>query len=252
VKVYPKNEIADYLDTLFATSGAKISSSIAMWRSGVAYEVNFWNNWFKTQGLGWQDEYKTRLSLQPLAPWLAKFLPGSEAHLKVLDVGCGPITKTGTFLPGKSLTVIAVDPLARFYEGILNSHNVVPPSRTQFSFAEDLSARFEPNEFDLVSCTNALDHSIDPLWGILEMINVLKIGGHIFLGHHRNEAENENYSGFHQWNFDGEEGEFWVWNKVNRVNVTRILSQFAQVDCVIERKRHGDPTYQISRRSIAS
>jgi ubiquinone/menaquinone biosynthesis C-methylase UbiE len=78
---------------------------------------------------------------------------------------------------------------------------------------EGLSAFFNHSRFDLVNCTNALDHSADPMAGILEMLRVVKVDRTIVLRHVRNEAENENYSGFHQHNFDLQGGKFIIWNK---------------------------------------
>jgi hypothetical protein len=49
------------------------------------------------------------------------------------------------------------------------------------------------------------------------------------LNHRRNEAVFEEYSGFHQWNFDTEDGNFIIWNKKESFNVTKILSDLATV-----------------------
>lgn len=67
------------------------------------------------------------------------------------------------------------------------------------------------------------------MWGIVEMLICLKPEGNIFLSHRCNEAEVENYSGFHQWNFDESNGDFIIWNKTLKRNVTQILSDIADV-----------------------
>jgi SAM-dependent methyltransferase len=136
-------------------------------------------------------------------------------------------------LTGREVEVFAVDPLAPIYDQIINSAKIAPPVRTKFAFAEDLSARFEPGSLDVVTCTNALDHAIEPMWGILEMLIVLKRGGRVYLGHNRNEAEAEQYCGFHQWNFDVDGGEFIVWNKERKLNVSRMLQGIASVNATM-------------------
>jgi hypothetical protein len=112
---------------------------------------------------------------------------------------------------------------------MLDETGITPPIRTQFSFAEDLSGRFEPGKFDLITCMNALDHALEPMWGILEMMLVLSNGGKIFLSHAINEAENEKYSGFHQWNFDMVDAKFTIWNQKRRLVVDEVLGDSAKV-----------------------
>lgn len=227
------SEVEQYLNSLFDTSGDRITKSIASWEQGIDYEIKFWRNWIQTKGSEWKDDFHFRLAPRPLEPWLNALLPSVKRKILVLDVGAGPVTRTGTYLAGRDLEIVAVDPLARQYDRIIAEANLAVPVRTGFSFAEDLSARFDPNRFDLVCCTNALDHAIEPMWGILEMLNVLQIDGNIFLSHRRNEAEVEFYSGFHQWNFDGVDGSFVIWNKSRNINVTALLRNVANVNCQI-------------------
>lgn len=204
--------------------------AFAMWRRGLQYEVHFWNNWLQEKGGPWPEDYQSRLHPRPLADWLVHLLPPEMSRpIRVLDVGAGPITKTGTFIPDRNSEIIAVDPLANAYNTLLHKYNIVPPIRTQFGFTEDISARFEPNSLDLISCTNALDHAIEPLWGLIEMFICLQSGANIFLSHRCNEATVENYSGFHQWNFDSDGDDFIIWNKSVRHNVTRMFDGLANI-----------------------
>ena len=59
---------------------------------------------------------------------------------------------------------------------------------------------------------------------------MIRKGGRVYLGHNRNEAEAEQYCGFHQWNFDVDGGEFIVWNKERKLNVSRMLQGIASVN----------------------
>jgi hypothetical protein len=98
------------------------------------------------------------------------------------------------------------------------------------AFAEDLSAFFAPDSFDLVHCINALDHSFDPLRAIHEMLRVARVGGTVVLMHQPNEAEAENYVGLHQWNFDVQDGRFVVWNRERRIDVADAVRAVARVE----------------------
>jgi hypothetical protein len=76
---------------------------------------------------------------------------------------------------------------------------------------------------------NALDHSYDPLRGIQQMLEVVKPGHYVLLLHKVNEAENQNYKAFHQWNFCAEEGRFIIWNRQTRLCVNEALGKTAEV-----------------------
>ena len=228
------NDFKTYLESLFTNSGQILTRSIERWKNGVECEVDFWTRWFQSKGLQWPGDYQTRIIAKPLAPWLVDLLPKSSTDpVHILDVGAGPITVTGSFAPERTIHLVAVDPLAGRYAQIIERFGVEPPHRTEFSFAEDLSTRFDRGRFDLVSCTNALDHAIEPVWGILEMLIVTKPKGKIALYHRRNEAEFEDYSGFHQWNFDHSGQDFVIWNKDRRINVSDVLRGVATVTCTL-------------------
>ena len=68
----------------------------------------------------------------------------------------------------------------------------------------------------------------------MEMMMCLKIGGRICLGHKQNEAEFENYSGFHQWNFDKFGDDFVIWNEHRNINVPALLEGSAAVTCSLK------------------
>jgi len=47
--------------------------------------------------------------------------------------------------------------------------------------------------------------------------------------HENNEAENERYQDMHQWNFCEENGQFIIWNKDARHNITEMFAYKAAV-----------------------
>jgi SAM-dependent methyltransferase len=204
---------------------------IEAWGAGIDFEISFWTNFFATKGLQWPDDYAARLDLNtPIYPFYIQHLRTDDFSIaKILDVGSGPISRLGKVHNGTRLDITACDPLADHYAQILAKYDITPPIRTVKAFAEDLSAYFGKNIFDLVVCTNALDHSFEPLRGIAQMLDVVKVGGTVLLEHLFNEAEAETYMGFHQWNFDLQDGHFIMWNRDARINASEYFSQFADV-----------------------
>lgn len=223
------SDLRAYLSDLYAIGGERLGRQIDAWRNELDSEIFFWERWFATKGYRWPEDYEARLKGMALAPWRAALLP-SNGRPRILDVGAGPISNAGHVVPGREADFRAIDPLARAYQRIMAENNVIPPVRTEFGFAEDLSCRFAPSSFDLVISTNALDHSIDPMWGILEMLIVTEVGGAIALCHEQNEAVRHNYKGLHHWNFNVQDGAFVIWTPDVRLNVTSMLSGFADVE----------------------
>lgn len=148
---------------------------------------------------------------------------------KVLDVGAGPASFFGHKVQGEPISLFACDPLASLYSEISFRNGITWPVQTTSGFAEDLSAFYGRNSFDLVVCRNALDHSFDPVRGIEEMLRVLRVGGSAKLIHFANEAEKNRYSGFHQWNFDIIGNRPIIWNKNERIDLLDRFKTWADV-----------------------
>src|SRR5438105_2536804 len=64
-------------------------------------EVVFWRDWFSTQGLGWPEDYKSRLDASfPIQNHVGRFLEQLVNNpIHILDVGAGPLTKLGKVHP---------------------------------------------------------------------------------------------------------------------------------------------------------
>lgn len=207
-----------------------------LWEKSQGSEVEFWDEYIATQGLGqFQDKYKEKLDPNlPLQPEVAKCLDTLESKVEgftILDVGAGPFTPLGKVYKDQKLKIAAIDPLAREYDVILDKHNITPPVRTQFGVGEKLLDLFSPESFDITYSRNALDHSYDPLTVVKNMFCVAKKNGFVVLMHHKNEAEKEQYQGLHQWNFDEQNGKFVIWNQSAKHDVTKIFGFQAEVQC---------------------
>ncbi|MEI6158586.1 MAG: methyltransferase domain-containing protein [Roseococcus sp.] len=234
-----------------------LSERFELWAAGIPYELGFWTHWAKTRGGGWPEEFAARMNPDtPLVPWLGDWASKAGlTHLRVLDVGAGPVTSIGYVPPpGMTMEVVATDPLADAYTRIFDALGLVRPVPTSFAPAEELSAFLPSESFDIVHCRNALDHSFDPIRGLEEMLRLVKLGGQVMLYHNPNEAESEGYSGFHQYNFDVEEERFIIWRGATRWDVqtelpirTRIRARRRGHISVLIEKRKSFPPERNSR-----
>lgn len=200
------------------------------WEKGIHMEIKFWDDFIRTKGLEWKDEFSDRLNKSTkLQAELIPLLPQGINKLKILDVGSGPLSYLGKIYKNIKLEITAIDPLANEYAKILQKYSVVPIIKTQNVAAENISQHFKENLFDLVFARNCIDHSISPEKAILEMIKVTKQNCYVYMMHKPNEAETENYSGLHQWNFSCVKGDFIISSKNKKLNFSKKYSSYAKI-----------------------
>ena len=210
---------------------------VKTWERELGSELSYWKEYIDSGGLEWPDEYAERLD--PTAPLrehliTARLADVSSATVSILDVGAGPMTTLGKTYPGKTLAITAVDPLAAGYDRLLEEGALTPPVRTLPCRGEDLLEHFVPESFDVAYARNSLDHGDDPLLIIRNMVRLVRPGGLVVLRHYRTEGETELYSGLHQWNFEIQDGDFLVWSRWARHNVTRMLRGEVELECWYE------------------
>lgn len=128
--------------------------------------------------------------------------------------------------------MLYVDPLAPFYNRILQIHKIDRPA-IRFGMIESLSGTFARNSVDFIHVRNALDHCANPVSGIVECLAVLKPGAILYLNHFRDEALNEAYRGFHQYNITERDGKLIIWNKEKETDVTDYLAGIADVTTTV-------------------
>jgi len=148
-------------------------------------------------------------------------------QVRILDVGSGPLSLLGYSWPGIDVQLVAADPLACEYGEMRRDLGLeVPPMAAPRAVeAERLTEMFGPMSFDIVHCTNALDHSHDPVRGMAEMLRVVRRGRPVSLQHSRNEAEKNGYAGLHQWNLDMRSGRFVAWQPASSSTGGRTASE---------------------------
>lgn len=209
---------------MFSTQDA----AYRQWLDSVGDEIKYWRHYLSTSGGDYPEDFAFRLRHDTLieardtrlAKRLALF---PRDNVRLLDVGSGPLTNLGKIVDGKTVDITACDPLADIYDILIKENGLQPPVRTVFSDAENLSTFFSAHSFDVIHSANAMDHSYDPISAILEMLKVVAVDGFVYLGHFENEAEWENYSGFHQWNFTERNGDFFAWNKTTEVSISQFF-----------------------------
>ena len=209
------------------------SNAKAIWKQGIDHEVTFWRAWLSGRGGEFAEDFARRMDPNlPVARHLNRVLHHVTApEIRVLDVGAGPLTAVGKRYRRRPVRITAVDPLADLYDDLLREAGVQPPVRTTWCHGELLLERFRPASFHLAYSQNALDHSYDPVAVIEQMVALTQPGHFVVLEHRRNEGENEEYHGLHQWNFDIEHGHFVIWNAQRRTDMTKLLADRATVHC---------------------
>ena len=199
-----------------------------LWRTRAGSEVDFWAAWL-TGAPGteqWAHDRELRLnpSTEIRDPLVRDELGRNPAReISILDVGAGPLTLLGYRHPGKTIEIVAVDPLAGEYDRLLREAGLEPPVRTIAVAGEALLEHFGSQRFDIAYASNSLDHSADPVRIISNMVALVRPGGAVLLRHKRNEGASAHYGGLHQWNFDVVGEALVLWNNAVAVDVGAAL-----------------------------
>lgn len=160
--------------------------------------------------------------------------PDQYGAARVLNVGSGPLApaplkcrELGFPNLPPEVPVVAADGLGRFYLALFDELEIAPPRSAAHCPVEDLRQCFPRNHFDIVYIRNALDHTLDPLRGIQEMLQVVRPGGEVLLRHARNEGLPGHFQvGLHQWSFDAkpvsddDNLHFLIWSPSLRADAT--------------------------------
>lgn len=204
-----------------------------LWLDGIYDEILFWKNYIESEGAGfdqkrWKDQIDFNLPFR-----LEDELPEDKnARVKFADIGSGPFSRCGRVTDKVQLEITAVDPLADIYELLKKNNHINNGIFVEQGFVELLDKKFEPNTFDIVHMSNALDHCFDPMYGIFQLLNICRTGGKIILRHAENEAH-PYYSGLHQWNLSlhNKENSFVIWRREeDRFDVCREFAEYADFE----------------------
>jgi SAM-dependent methyltransferase len=220
---------------MMTRSKSPVGGAAERWTEGLDEEIEFWHRWLRDRGAPWPEDYIWRTDPNsPLQPRMREYLSPSspDAHLRILDVGSGPLTILGKRWGDRRLEISAVDPLAERYADLFERVGLEcsPPIPGE---AERVGEIFSEDTFDLAYARNCLDHGYDPLRAIQQMLRVVKPCRYVVLDHATDEGEFMNYAGPHQWNFRVEDGRFVVWRPGLRTDAHAILERDADVQTAV-------------------
>jgi SAM-dependent methyltransferase len=204
------------------------------WQERSGAELDFWRKWIHSGGMRWKEGFARKTD--PKAPLLprvedlaARLGLEQGSTLEILDIGSGPLSYVGTQSPNYAVNLTAVDPLADQYNQSLDNKGIEGVGRPSKGYFETALWQLGAQRFDIVWCANSLDHSIDPVLGLYNIINVCKSGGGVILLFHPNEAEGENYQGLHQWNLNAWDGVLMLTRKERKFELMKLLKDQGDV-----------------------
>jgi SAM-dependent methyltransferase len=223
------------------------------WASSLPDEVQFWRKALSDPLADWiPEEFSQRTDpVLPLQQDLRQLL-GEDCGpiVRILDVGAGPLTRLGKVWEGKTLEIVATDPLAPEYDRILSEIDLDPLVRTIAVQGEMIAEHFAAGSFDLAYASNSLDHAKDPVEVIRQMGLVIKTGGHLYLWHFVNCGIGERYQGLHQWNFSGSADDLFIDDGRSKVSLRSALGPCYELTSRFEHAFGSEVVVTIVRKLI--
>lgn len=124
--------------------------------------------------------------------------------LHALDIGCGAISRLRWGALNGFFTVTGVDPLLDMYAIVRERHGyaTLPAIRCAHEIiggAEQLTTKVAPGSFDLAFCSNALDHTEDPVAVVDAIARAVRPGGFVAIDVYTREGSRENWWQLHQF-----------------------------------------------------
>ena len=112
----------------------------------------------------------------PLIDYLVPLI-GDKKEIKIADIGSGPISKIGHYLDDIKVKIYNSD--KRDFKGFYEKYNIESYVDIEYQDMEKLT--YADNFFDVVHCANALDHTVNALAAVKEMIRICKPGGWVYI-----------------------------------------------------------------------
>jgi SAM-dependent methyltransferase len=133
--------------------------------------------------------------------WVFESLP--RRRLKVMDIGCGPVSLLRWGAIQGYITITGVDPNLDMYAVVLARHGLdaLPKMRCDREingFAEDLDDLLPDNDFDVIYTQNALDHTQDPVRVLENISRKLAPHGVVAFQVATREGTRQNWDQFHK------------------------------------------------------
>lgn len=128
----------------------------------------------------------------PLADFLVPLI-GDKKDVFILDIGSGPYSIIGNYLPDVNIRLHLAD--NQDFTDFWKKYDKNPYFTIENEDMEKL--RYIDDWFDIVVCINALDHTNDAKKAVEEMIRVCKPGGYVYIDCHLDQL---NTGHKHKWN----------------------------------------------------
>ena len=165
--------------------------TIDRWNIGIKNYPKFWlKSWYKL----YEEKY---LEKTPLRSYF-KDMIGDKKEIKIADVGSGALVQIGHYWDGVDVKIYPMDLSAKRYNDYYKKLGITPIILVENQNIENIG--YPDNTFDIVHCSNTLDHCCNPIKGIYELIRICKIGGWIYLRHFNKSAFNQRFKTIHVWN----------------------------------------------------
>jgi SAM-dependent methyltransferase len=227
------------------------------------YQLGFWDNWFRTEGGAFHEDFVARTDPtrsrevfpKHLDPYIELLRSKFEGEIvKILDVGSGPISvliwgqRAGVF------ELTCVDALGRQYQKMFEKYNLSCPLAIDALTGESMSYN---ESFHKAYARNALDHCLSPRAAFQNMVKAVKVGGYVVIGTAVDEGTYENWMGGHQYNLDLQVGHLLL---TDRLGSTFVLTEHMplkeiwsqRIDLDVSRRQWVDVVYQKTASSTSA
>lgn len=191
------------------------------WVENLMSEVIYWLGRYSKTGGAFIDSYIQNESFLTYYSEYEEFSRRLCNGEVVMDIGSGIISKFGCLTEsGSELKVIAIDPLAYYYNQFLPKE-IPEQKKCRFGLFELIANFYKKESVDESMINNALDHCIYPFKVIVECLYILKPDKYMCTLHRRAEAIWEKYTGLHRWNIDyNSKDHLIIWNESNAIDDT--------------------------------
>ena len=193
-----------------------------LWERGLPSEADFWEQWLSSDEYAGERQRRIQMHQrkEQFDPQLLELLHKKVGDtIRVLDVGSGPISCLTPYSSSNKIELVCTDVLAHTYNEMLQRHGILGLPRVEEVKAEELRSVFGEQWFDVVHCSNALDHCANPLIAFIEMYRVCRNNGILVLWSFENEGKQSGYDGLHQWNLEPAENGVRLWNESTDINL---------------------------------
>ena len=203
------------------------------WEKDKDRNLRFWKAKLPTKAKSFNSKFNLPEYFRPMI--------GDKKEVSIVDLGCGVVSTTGSLWGGVRVHLYPCDIWADEYVELYKYWKIKQVIPIEKQDMENLT--YKDESFDIVHCTNALDHCVDPFKALQEMYRVCRAGGWIYLRHHPNSGEKERYSMQHQWNIIKRDDDCLFWNYQDKFLLSDCIKGFNNVE---KMEMPGEPVTIVS------